>query len=335
MKFFYSYFKISILIAPFLNLAHAMDLGEQRPIRIPARAISPILNALEENLFFLHIGSPNQSVKSPRTSSWEIQDSLTNILPSGIEKIADVSALPYLGHGCLRMKYSNYIEMASGVLIDNCHVLTVAHAVYRYKDVLPERITFYRALKGKKNPEEIEADGVMIAVHPEWYTHKANKHQCLNHTDIAIVKLKNNLDFNQEYFLNCQDCQLDSNCEDIILTSYAEKVDRGRQMFNVNITNKVNVSDENMLLYEVETYGGQSGGGIWTRIRGHHCYLGLHTEEIREGNGQGVYLNSRVKEEICRWRRSTAQYSQAHMIPPEVQRNSQKKKVTFIYKGKS
>jgi TPR repeat protein/V8-like Glu-specific endopeptidase len=222
----------------------------------------------------------------------------------GRTRISKTVEWPYLFHGQLDIEFSGEPYGGSGTLIGPQHILTAAHNVYSTEHrEWAQRVVVRLGLNDAVAPY-----GAIKAT--RYYTFKRWINQGDPAYDLALVVLERPIGQMTGW------CGLLAAADQVLLdrkvniTGYPG--DKGfNQMWTMRHTLK-EIFAENFL-YEIDTYGGQSGSGIWLEQWGSPYVVGVHTlgenPLIPSGNS-GVRLSFLKAKQVIEWIGETLSFHQ-------------------------
>lgn len=221
---------------------------------------------------------------------------LKRIIPGvdGRERIENTIDWPNLLHGQLTMKYSDGEYGGSGVLIGPHHLLTAAHNVY---DV--DKKEWARSISVRLGLNEAVAPFGEIKVakaytFDQWVQNKDSNY------DMALITLSNSIGYKTGWagVVSLEDESLVK--KNVTITGYPGDMGFNKMM---KMSHRLKVVDPERFYYDIDTYGGQSGSGIWIQKFASPYVIGVHT--LGEGalytGNSGVRLSSPKLHKVAKW----------------------------------
>lgn len=212
----------------------------------------------------------------------------------GRSRILNPDKWPYSYHAQLSLYFSDGEYGGSGILVGPHHILTAGHNVYNCKTKeWAKRIVARLALNEKAAPFG-EIPAIKIYTFEEW-TEKENKN-----FDIALITFGYSigLDVGWASMLADKDEVLEK--EEVHVTGYPG--DKGfNQLWTMSY--QIKKFESERIFYDMDTYGGQSGGSVWITREESPYAIGVHTlgeGKSNEGNS-GVRLSCEKLEIIKDW----------------------------------
>src|ERR1700722_15716726 len=243
--------------------------------------------------------APTQSVKIYRGRPEEMpcEKILKRVLTGkdGRQRVADTTQWPYLFHSQLTMHFPNGEYGGSGILVGPHHLLTAAHNVYDPdKKEWATRIVAQLGLNDDMAPFG-DLKAVKIYTFEDWIKKKDPNF------DLALIILDRSMGIQTGWcgLLCLEDNDLLQ--EEIRITGYPG--DKGfKQMWTMS--HAIKKVEPERIFYDIDTYGGQSGSGIWINKWGNPYTIGIHTlgeGGMYEGNS-GVRLSlGKFQQLISEW----------------------------------
>jgi V8-like Glu-specific endopeptidase len=224
-----------------------------------------------------------------------IQEKLLIPGRDGRKEITETTQWPYLFHSQLTIHFPSGKYGGSGILVGPQHLLTAGHNVYDPDTKeWATRIIARLGLRDKVVPfGELEA--VKIYTFEEWI-HKKDPN-----FDMALITLNKPIGLQTGWcgLLCLEDSDLLS--EEVHVTGYPG--DKGfNQMWSMS--HVIKTVEPEKIFYEIDTFGGQSGGGIWIDQRDNPYAIGIHTlgEGGKYGGNSGVRLSQgKFTQVITEW----------------------------------
>lgn len=262
--------------------------------------------------------SPTQSVLvyPNKLSELPYETVLKRLVPGqdGRTLVTNTTHWPYLCHAQVSMDFSGIEYGGSGIMVGPHHLLTAGHNVYDHKTKnWVNNISVHPGLNDLIAPlGEIKATRV--------YTFKDWVEKQDPDYDIALIVLAQSVGYETGWsgLLSLNDPNLSK--EKVHITGYPG--DKGfKQMWTMSHTIKTFSSER--FYYEIDTFGGQSGSGVWINKWGSPYVLGVHTQgegELYKGNS-GVRLSkSKFESVINEWISPTLTLVQK--IGPNIKKNN-------------
>ena len=204
---------------------------------------------------------------------------------------------PYCAHGVINMKFGSKTYRGTGTLIAPNVIITAAHNLYDHREGYAHSIEFLAGANGKNCnakssvsrfyfPDEYKGDdncsgskkfrndyGIAILDKPMWTN--------TGHFGLSVVSEKQ-LELIKINVTGYPAVQLDKGARDYQLWGMAGKIAR---------------KDENdLIFYDIDTEGGQSGSGIWYRDGSNFFVIGTHVLGDYGKNGGILLTNSRINK---------------------------------------
>jgi len=231
----------------------------------------------EDGHFFTHPCKP-QNPRKERVLIYEkkpqelyFERALKRVKPGedGRERIKDTTKWPYSICTQISMVFDDKQYGGSGTLIGPHHILTAAHNVYdTEKKIWATSIEIYPALNEEAAPFG-SAEVTRIYTFKEWISN-GNLHY-----DCAILVLDQSIGLYTGWGgIFCLQDNEEIISRKVSITGYP-----GDKSFNQMWTMKYKIKDTEaeIFSYEIDTYGGQSGSGIWTYQGSDPYIMGVHT----------------------------------------------------------
>lgn len=212
----------------------------------------------------------------------------------GRVRIQDTTAWPHVIHAQLEMRYASGNYGGSGILVGPHHILTAAHNVYSNDTKeWAQDISVCLGLNGKAAPF-----GTLKVVKAHTFKQWVNEHN--KSFDIALLVLDRSIgsEIGWSGLLSLDDESLLK--EEVHVTGYPG--DKGFTKM-MTMSQKLKSVEPEQFYYDIDTYGGQSGSGIWINKWGMPYTIGIHTlgEGILNTGNSGVRLSHHKFEKIIRW----------------------------------
>lgn len=197
-------------------------------------------------------------------------------------RVEATEAWPYSAHGHMIMRFPNgQVYIGSGTLVDQHHVLTAGHCVYSAADGGYASEIIFNAGQDDAHLPFGPARAVRILTVPQY-----EENEDVNF-DMGMLILDRNVGAADQagfYALKAIETSEELHMLRVNVTGYPGDKDDGQQMWTHADIIK-NVSAERFG-YDVDTFGGQSGAGVYTLIDGlGETVVGIHTTGSPSGNG--------------------------------------------------
>jgi V8-like Glu-specific endopeptidase/tetratricopeptide (TPR) repeat protein len=205
--------------------------------------------------------------------------------------IEQTSDWPYKVHGHLIMTFPNGNQyVGSGTMVGPYHVLTAGHNLYSHSkgEGWATKVTFIPAQNGNIAPWG-ESEGIALLSIRGW-VNNTDPRLSMPY-DMGMVILDRNLGETTGWvgLLSGSDTLLDSLTVNV--TGYPGDKGAPNQWSNQMWTMGHNVKslDEEKIYYDIDTFQGQSGSGLWTNYEGSYYAIGIHTYgEGMDGEGNSA-----------------------------------------------
>ena len=212
----------------------------------------------------------------------------------GRVRVMDTTTWPYVIHAQLEMRYPEKTYGGSGILIGPHHILTAAHNVYSSAaKEWAQNITVRLGLNGKAAPF-----GALKVVKAHTFKQWVQGGDIAH--DMALLVLDRSIgsEIGWSGLLSLDDETLLK--EDVHVTGYPG--DKGFTEM-MTMSHKLKTVKPEQLYYDIDTYGGQSGSGIWIDKWGSPYTIGTHTlgEGVLNTGNSGVRLSQHKFETIIKW----------------------------------
>jgi V8-like Glu-specific endopeptidase len=219
----------------------------------------------------------------------------------GRTRVNNTTQWPYLFHSQLAMTFPDEDSPygGSGILVGPQHILTAAHNIYNQdKKAWAQKVVARLALNDNLAPYG-EAMAKRIYTFKGWIDQGDTAH------DMALLVLNKPIGYNTGWCGLLAATTKDLQNDPVNITGYPG--DKGfNQMWSMSGPLKAIQAEE--LIYEIDTYGGQSGSGIWLNKWGSPYVVGVHT---RGGNlvanigNFGVRLSYQKAKQVISWMNDT------------------------------
>lgn len=202
--------------------------------------------------------------------------------PDDRVRVQATGAWPYSAHGHIIMRFPNgQVYIGSGTLVDQHHVLTAGHCVYSAADGGYASEIIFNAGQNDAQLPFGTSRAVRILTVPQY-----EQNENVN-WDMGMLILDRNVGSANEagfYALKAVETSQELLMLRVNVSGYPGDKDDGQQMWTHADIVK-NVSAERFG-YDVDTFGGQSGSGVWTLVDGlGETIVGIHTTGSSSGNG--------------------------------------------------
>lgn len=308
------------IITAYLSQSYAMDISEEKiyddKVIYTTGKFESDQN--EDGHFFTFPSKPQKPMqqcvllynKEPlgavrETGKYETVLKKTN-KKDGREWIEDTKIWPYSIHVQISLGFDGDTYVGSGVLISSHHVLTASHNVYKpEKKKWADRIEVYPGLTGKAAHFGC-AKAARVYTFKEWINNGNDQYDC------AILALDWPIGLHTGWGgLFCLDDAEEITSRKVSVTGYP--VDKGcTQMWTMK--HKIKTVEAEQFSYEIDTEGGQSGGGICTDILKNPYVMGVHTLGDLNINS-GVRLSRYKFNEIVNWVINTRNIAMSIPVP--------------------
>ncbi len=205
---------------------------------------------------------------------------LKKVIPGkdGRAPVVDTEDPEYRVHGKIKMTFVNkkgeeYSGGGSGTLISPHHVLTAGHCLFSRKYGWAKRVEFFPGRNKEKNPYGGAVGSMLLSV--KGWVENLNEEY-----DMGVLVLDRPIGYKTGWLGLCsaieENAMKDIGRRKVHVTGYPGDKG-GNEMWTMGHTLKNSTSKK--LFYEIDTYGGQSGSGVWTKLSeeiGHHV-IGIHT----------------------------------------------------------
>lgn len=195
-------------------------------------------------------------------------------------RIQATNAWPFSVHGHMIMRFPNgQVFIGTGTLVGPRHVLTAGHCVFSAADGgFASEIIFNAAQNDLHLPFD-SARAERILAHPR-YEDSENPN-----FDMGMLILDRDLGKKTGFFgLRAVEDSEELHLLRVNVTGYPGDKDDGQQMFtHADVVKSVTAE---RFTYDIDTFGGQSGSGVWTIFDGlGETVVGVHTTGSPSGNG--------------------------------------------------
>lgn len=186
------------------------------------------------------------------------------------KRVAKPDEWPNRVHGHLQLGFGNGVNyIGTGTLIGTKYVLTAGHNLFdRDSRKLVESVTFFPGRDSDSFPWVSRAE--RICVHPLYQGSRVDLDAYEN--DIGLIKLEDDLRLG---YFGVNDLQQPT----VNVTGYPANPDNGRSMYTMNGgvvldcevsglcgNKKHQYNSPNRVFYDIDTWGGQSGSGVWVEL---------------------------------------------------------------------
>ncbi len=220
---------------------------------------------------------------------------LMRVMPGrdGRVKIDETRTWPYRTHGQLSIFFGREYG-GSGVLVGPHHLLTAGHNVYNHtQGRWADRISLYLGLNERAAPFG-ESKVVRAYTFSQWINDSNRSY------DMALLLLDDSVGYRIGWNgLSCLD-NVGLSTARVTITGYP-----GDKNFNkmMTMSHGVKAVTPEELYYDIDTFGGQSGSGIWIDRGGDPCVVGVHAygEGERPIGNSGVRLSEYKFRKVVSW----------------------------------
>ena len=194
-------------------------------------------------------------------------------------RVNTTNAWPYAVHGHLIMRFPNgRTYIGSGTMVNRHHVITAGHCLYSHSDGgWAKSVEFNAAQNDSTLPFGRAFARRLLSVHG-WTT----KHR--SEYDMGMLILGSDLGLRTGWFglITGPDSLLLRHRVNV--TGYPGDKG-GKQMWTM--ADVIKSTQRERFLYDIDTFGGQSGSGVWSIFSGHsgEKVAGIHTTGAISGNG--------------------------------------------------
>lgn len=254
----------------------------------PKKGIKPTYNG--------HIGDMLAAAASELgSSSLSIYDTIrasTIFPPDDRAVVADTTAFPFSSVVKIYVTTPDGPRyMGSGAIIDDTHVLTVAHVGYIIAD--GGLVTSMEIIPGKTG--SYEPYGSYYARHirmpMEWLISASSQY------DYALVTLAQPIGATTGYMGVATYNRFDPVYTSKVYTAgYPGDLSGGYVMYNT--TDVGTSADEWNHWFKLDTYGGQSGSAIWTKNSSGEYIISILAYEYGQGDGAGSNFGTRISQDV-------------------------------------
>jgi V8-like Glu-specific endopeptidase len=212
----------------------------------------------------------------------------------GRKQVADTLPWPYSAHGQIRAFFKKSSQRGTGTLVGPHHLLTAGHVVYDHeKKEWPSELIFMPGKNGDKEPFG-QVKGSVILVSKEWFQTDAHSQ------DFALVILEKAIGPLTGWYglLSAPDLFFDDRF--VHVSGYPGDKPTSTLWSMGHTLKKV---DPYELLYDIDTYPGQSGSGVWLKYKEGPHVAAVHVRgEVVKGKGnQAVRLSLEKFNQIHEW----------------------------------
>eukprot|EP00035_Acanthoeca_spectabilis_P022782 m.445734 g.445734 ORF g.445734 m.445734 type:complete len:345 (+) comp19271_c0_seq1:74-1108(+) len=220
----------------------------------------------------------------------------------GRDPVARPSAWPWCVQGKMFMTFPDGARfIGSGTLVNRHHVLTAGHCIYSHRNGgWATRVEFIPAMRFASRPFGSSLATRLVSV-AGW----TDRNPPLRAHDIGMLILDQNIGDVCGHFgvVTTENNSLLLGRR-VNVTGYPGDLDRGRVMYTMADAIKRVQADE--LNYFIDTFGGQSGSGVWSHWSGHPGFhvCGVHVRGVGRApdNDNDSTRITRVKfDRIVEW----------------------------------
>jgi glutamyl endopeptidase len=227
-------------------------------------------------------------------SSLPIKEAIIND-PDGRVKVNNPNQFPWSIHGYMEMIYGNKVYQGTGILVNHSHVLTAGHCLYSEQDGVPDHVNFYPGRDG--NRIFWSSTAKQVIVHPGWYKNQDES------SDIGMIVLNNSQVGYQTGWATTKVFNNDELKNSLInVTGYPsdKRIESGvPYMYTMN--GSVKTIKIGKFYYHIDTFGGQSGSGVWLADEELINCFGIHVTGCKEEGNGAVRITSDIYKKIGRW----------------------------------
>jgi V8-like Glu-specific endopeptidase len=197
-------------------------------------------------------------------------------------RIQTTNAWPFSAHGHMIMRFPNgNVFIGTGTLVDEHHVLTAGHCVFSAADGGFASEVIFNAGQNDAQLPFGSARAVRVLTHPQYEQSEDSNF------DMGMLILDRNVGAaNQAGFfgLRAVEDSEELHMLRVNVSGYPGDRDDGQEMFtHADVVKSVAAE---RFTYDIDTFGGQSGSGVWTIFDGlGETVVGIHTTGSPSGNG--------------------------------------------------
>jgi glutamyl endopeptidase len=206
----------------------------------------------------------------------------TVIGPDNRVRVQATNAWPFSAHGHMIMRFPNgQVFIGSGTLVDEHHVLTAGHCVFSAADGgFASEIIFNAGQNDSQLPFD-SARAVRVLTVPQYEQNEDPNF------DMGMLILDRNVGAANQagfYALRAVESSQQLNMLRVNVSGYPGDKDDGQQMWtHADVVKSVSAE---RFSYDIDTFGGQSGSGVYTVFDGlGETVVGIHTTGSSSGNG--------------------------------------------------
>jgi V8-like Glu-specific endopeptidase len=206
----------------------------------------------------------------------------TVIGPDDRVRVQATNVWPFSAHGHMIMRFPNgQVFIGTGTLVDEHHVLTAGHCVFSAADGgFASEIIFNAGQNDSQLPFG-SARAVRVLTHPQYEQNEDSNF------DMGMLILDRNVGAADQagfFGLRAVEDSEELHMLRVNVSGYPGDKDDGQEMFTH--ADVVKSASAERFTYDIDTFGGQSGSGVWTIFDGlGETVVGIHTTGSLSGNG--------------------------------------------------
>ncbi len=182
--------------------------------------------------------------------------------------------------------------IGTGILVQESHVLTAGHCLYDQTFGFPEVVEFMPGRRQGSTPRK--ASATQLIVHPDYYRSTRN-----SYADIGMFLVDHPLGRDLAYAA-LYPLPDDKYPRWGTIAGFPGDRDAGKNMYYASNEVNIDTGDNRRLVYQIDTYGGQSGSGITFKHQDLRVCIGIHTTGNTYENS-GVRINGEKHKKIGSW----------------------------------
>jgi glutamyl endopeptidase len=213
-------------------------------------------------------------------------------------RVPDTTLAPWRQICALRIRAADGRRfIGTGWFINSRTVITAGHCVFMHDHGgWAAEIEVIPGLDGTDRPFG-EATSSRLRAVDGWIDDADPTH------DYGAILLDEDLGQNTGSFAFAALSDIELTASDANISGYPGDLENGRrQFFHARTIQQVT---PNRLLYDIDTFGGQSGSGIWLKTGGDRVAIGIHTTGSSSGNS-GVRIIQPIVENLQRWMKESS-----------------------------